>query len=67
MTHAPVPKKKKRSEDGDDEDQSVDAMPIPPDGGWGWMVAFASFAIHIVSKYIEVKGILKMICLSFMK
>lgn len=26
--------------------------PIPPDGGWGWMVVFASFMIHVVSKYL---------------
>lgn len=49
MTHAPVAKKKRSQED--DGEESVDAVPIPPDGGWGWMVAFASFAIHIVSKY----------------
>lgn len=42
--------KKRKSGDEDEQDQSMDTMPIPPDGGWGWMVAFASFAIHIVSK-----------------
>lgn len=53
MTHAPVAKKKRSQED--DGEESVDAVPIPPDGGWGWMVAFASFAIHIVSKYRGLK------------
>lgn len=23
-------------------------MPTPPDGGWGWMVVFASFMIHVI-------------------
>lgn len=50
MSHGPVAKKR-RSSAG--EDESIDSVPIPPDGGWGWMVAFASFAIHIVSKYTK--------------
>lgn len=29
----------------------ADSPPPPPDGGWGWMVVFASFMIHIVSEY----------------
>lgn len=47
MTHGPVAKKR-RSTTGDEDLE--DAVAVPPDGGWGWMVAFASFAIHIVSK-----------------
>jgi hypothetical protein len=42
MTHAPAVK-----ENGERQ------RPKHPDidGGWGWWVVFASFAIHIVSKY----------------
>lgn len=31
----------------DDDEEST---PPPPDGGWGWMVVFGSFMIHIISK-----------------
>lgn len=42
MSHAPATKK----------DQVGERRPHPDiDGGWGWWVVFASFAIHIVSKY----------------
>lgn len=37
----------KRRED-DEEDSSE--SPAPPDGGWGWMVVFGSFMIHVISK-----------------
>uniref|UniRef100_A0A1B0D4Y6 Monocarboxylate transporter n=1 Tax=Phlebotomus papatasi TaxID=29031 RepID=A0A1B0D4Y6_PHLPP len=47
MTHGPTAPRKDIADGGEEEAQ----LPAPPDGGWGWMVAFASFAIHIVSKY----------------
>ena len=40
MTHGAPSKKKSDSADDD-------VIP-PPDGGWGWMVVFGSFMIHIV-------------------
>ncbi|KAF7284159.1 hypothetical protein GWI33_022410 [Rhynchophorus ferrugineus] len=40
MSH-PVPKRR------DDEEESETAP--PPDGGWGWMVVFGSFMIHVIT------------------
>lgn len=31
--------------------EGSESPPPPPDGGWGWVVVFASFMIHIVSEY----------------
>lgn len=45
MTHGPPVRRK--TEDGEDEDE----LPPPPDGGWGWVVVFGSFMVHVISKY----------------
>ncbi|XP_043197072.1 monocarboxylate transporter 3-like isoform X1 [Amphibalanus amphitrite] len=34
------------SEEPEDDEWN---MPVPPDGGWGWMVVFASFMIHVIA------------------
>ena len=26
-----------------------EVLPTPPDGGWGWMVVFGSFIIHVIA------------------
>lgn len=39
--------------DDEDEEEEVSAtselLPVPPDGGWGWAVVFASFMIHVIA------------------
>nr|XP_045596429.1 monocarboxylate transporter 14-like [Procambarus clarkii] len=48
-----VPQHETQPRKGDMEEEaeggSVKTMPTPPDGGWGWMVVFASFMIHVLA------------------
>uniref|UniRef100_A0A0K8TLS6 Putative monocarboxylate transporter n=1 Tax=Tabanus bromius TaxID=304241 RepID=A0A0K8TLS6_TABBR len=45
MTHGPPARRKQNADQDDDSNQ----LPTPPDGGWGWMVVFGSFMIHIIN------------------
>ncbi|XP_033759355.1 LOW QUALITY PROTEIN: monocarboxylate transporter 7-like [Pecten maximus] len=33
----------------DKEQEDMEEVPVPPDGGWGWMVVLGSFALHIIA------------------
>ncbi|XP_012158740.1 monocarboxylate transporter 12 [Ceratitis capitata] len=48
MVHAPA-RKNKNNENGNCDLVEDVLQPVPPDGGWGWMVVFGSFMIHIIT------------------
>lgn len=45
MTHGPPVRRKNSNAEDDDSDM----LPPPPDGGWGWVVVFGSFFIHVIT------------------
>ncbi|XP_011177546.1 monocarboxylate transporter 12-B isoform X3 [Zeugodacus cucurbitae] len=50
MVHAPARKNNKNANGNGNCDLVEDVLtPVPPDGGWGWMVVFGSFMIHIIT------------------
>lgn len=50
MTPNPTTRQRRHTTNGNETVEKT-TLPPPPDGGWGWIVVFASFMIHIVSKY----------------
>lgn len=50
MAHGPPARRKTDHELADGEEDDDDDVPVPPDGGWGWVVVFGSFMVHVISK-----------------
>lgn len=48
MTHDEP--KEKQQMNKSPSNNNDDEFPMAPDGGWGWMVVFGCFFIHIISK-----------------
>ena len=51
----------KRDNNGDVEvmESPSNNHPTAPDGGWGWVVLFASFIIHVICKYKTIQNMRK--------
>lgn len=49
LSVSPTKEKGPPVEEEEDEEEEVELMmPEPPDGGWGWVVVFCSFMLHVI-------------------
>lgn len=37
-----------------EKESKCGAQPPPLDGGWGWMIVFAAFMVHVVSEFVTI-------------
>lgn len=48
--HTPSPDSTNTNHHVQEEEEEMEfVMPEPPDGGWGWVVVFCSFMIHVIA------------------
>ena len=49
-THRKSPDQKRRHGSGKKKPEKQEVLlPTPPDGGWGWVIVFSSFMIHVIA------------------
>lgn len=49
MAHEVRKEKNPMTDDPEMSEEKDPAIPTPPDGGWGWMIVFGSFMIHVIA------------------